>query len=942
MVCLHGQTAQTTGFSDAHRFDQAITVGSATESYPFSHLGSDNQCEGFAVDLLDAVARTTGIRIKRLNAPASELAELLEQGKLDMLQAFSFSTARGVFADFSVHYMALQGGFFVRKNDTRYKNPAELNNAVVVFSGINSIGEKYLRDNGVTAKPVHINPVREYLKELNAGKHDAAFATRLSALAHIDRDHLTNLKALGKPLVGYDTRYCYAVRKGDATLLARLNEGLASVNRSGEYDIIYNKWFGRYENPAINREHVVIYVASSLAVGLLAALFGLFRQRTLRKRLARQAHRLADSEAILAEAQRIARLGNWHYESRTRKTDCSPEVLRILGYKPDHPPPSYLSLLKRLPRTERALLHRTILTTLHDGIACDLTLPVQVGAGTIKTLLATARPMKDAQGNTTGLFGTVQDITRQKAAEESLHAREQLLQALYDNVPTAMGVIAETGNSFRFVSINPGTTRLLNLHNTPVANRILAELPLPTSVVEFWTQCFRRSGLQPDLLKFELHQDDTRRDFAITLVPLDNDEKDSPRQLCFLIDDITERKGIDAEIAQGRRLRAIGELVGGIAHEFNNLLTPIMLKIELLALEFARNPRMMEELDTISRAAKRGADLTRRLLTFGRRGDAHIEEVLLPTLIRANFDLLRPTIDRRITLAMNLPDNLPALFINPADLHQITLNLLLNARDTLMEKLASDATNSWNAQIHVEALELPTGPNDNSPYNSSRPPYLGWIRLTVRDNGMGMTHGVRERIFEPFYTTKEVGKGTGLGLATVWHLVTRLGGKVTVESEPNTGSAFHVWLPMTATKPVATPAPVKQLETAKPGIVAANIFFVEDDELVAKTVISALRRLGHQVAHQANGNAAWQHLSTQPAYDLLLLDLDLPGISGIEIVRRVRTTHYAGHILVASGRLSEAERRELDSLHIDGKLLKPFSPQELNSAIQACLAKQAK
>ncbi len=882
------------------------------------------------------------IKIKRINAPASELAELFQSSNLNMLQSFSPSPGREVFADFSVHYMALQGSYFVRKNDPRYQNPTELNNAEVAIPGFNSIGEKFLRDNGITARLVHTNSVRESLQELNAGKHDAAFAARLSALAHIDRDHLDNIKALGQPLVGYDIRNCFAVRKGDAILLARLNEGLAIINRSGEYDIIYNKWFGQYEKPTVKREQVIFYVASSLALGLLAALLGLVRQHALRKRLARQARRIAENEAILAEAQRIAHLGNWHYDLRTRKTDCSPEVLRILGYEPEHTPPSYIGLLKLLPRAERALLHRTILTTLHDGIACDLTIPIQIGNSSTKTLHATARPMKDAQGTTTGLFGTVQDITRQKAAEENLHAREQLLRALYDNVPTAMGVIAETDNSFRFVSANPGTSRLLNLHNTPLANRILAELPLPTNVVEFWTQCFRQAGHLPNLLKFELHQDDTRRDFAVTLVPLDNDEKDNPRQLCFLIDDITERKGIDAEIAQGRRLRAIGELVGGIAHEFNNLLTPIMLKVELLALEFAQSPRIMEELDTISRAAKRGADLTRRLLTFGRRGDTHLEEVLLPTIIRANFELLRPTIDRRITLAMNLPNNLPALFINPTDLHQITLNLLLNARDTLMEKLASDATNSWNAQIHVEALELPSGPNDNNPYSGSRPPYLGWIRLTVRDNGMGMTPNVRERIFEPFFTTKEVGKGTGLGLATVWHLVTRLGGKVTVESEPNTGSAFHVWLPMTATKPAPAPAQARQLETAKPTMMAANIYFVEDDELVAKTVISALRRLGHQVTHQTNGNAAWQHLRTQADYDLLLLDLDLPGISGIEIARQVRTTRFAGHILIASGRLNEAERRELDSLHVDGKLLKPFTPQELGAAIQSCLAKQLK
>ena len=268
------------------------------------------------------------------------------------------------------------------------------------------------------------------------------------------------------------------------------------------------------------------------------------------------------------------------------------------------------------------------------------------------------------------------------------------------------------------------------------------------------------------------------------------------------------------------------------------------------------------------------------------------------------------------------------------------LNLLLNARDTLMEKLALDATNSWKAHITAEGMELSHGAGDTTPpHGSSRPP-LNWLRLTVRDNGMGMTTDVRERIFEPFYTTKEVGKGTGLGLATVWHLVTRLGGRVTVESEPGKGSAFHVWLPVTSPKPAppATPPPVE----IRPTKTSANILLVEDDELVAKTVLTALRRMGHQVTHQTNGNEAWDHLRSHPAYDLLLLDLDLPGISGIEIARRARAMHYSGRVLIASGRLSESEIHELDTLQVDGKIQKPFTPQDLSSAIQACLVGQTK
>lgn len=874
------------------------------------------------------------IKIRRIEEPSSVLFERFQKGELDLMQSLSPGPGRETYADFSVHFMVLQGSYFVRKNDTRYQTPADLNNAVVAMPGRNSIGEKHLRDSGIAARLVHTRSVEESLIELNSGLHDATFATRLSALSYIERDQLTNIRPLGQPLVGYEILHCFAVHKGDAALLARLNEGLAILSQTGEYDIIYRKWFGQFDRPLITREKVVMYVASGLAVALCVAMLGLFRQRALRQRLAHQSRQIAENEAILAEAQRIAHLGSWQYDLATRKLTCSSESLRIIERDERRGPPSYYRLLTLMPRAERNLVHRSIIGAVLNGIACDVTIPFQTGPLTTKNLHITTRPIRNAAGTIEGLFGTVQDITRQKVAEEGLRAREQLLRALYDNVPTAMGVVEEAGSSYRFVSANPSTARLLGLHTTSLANRILAELPLPTSIVDFWTDWFRKGGQQNEIFKTEYLHESGHRHYAVTLVPLGN-ETDSHRQLCFLIDDITERKEIDSEIAQGRRLRAIGELVGGIAHEFNNLLTPIMLKTEILASEWSNNPRLLEELQTISRASKRGADLTRRLLTFGRKSDNRIEEVRLHTIVRANFDLLGQTIDRRISLKMAIPETLPAVFLNPSDLHQIVLNLLLNARDTLVEKLASDSANSGNAQIIVEASELTPGSTDSNPPMANQHA-TNWLRLTVRDNGMGMRPEVLERIFEPFYTTKEVGKGTGLGLATVWHLVSRIGGKTTVESEPGKGSAFHVWLPITPVKlPTSNTKPAFESRPAK---ATASILFVEDDELVARTVAALLRRMGHQVTHQANGNEAWRHLLANITYDLLLLDLDLPGISGLEVARRARAANYKGHILVASGRLSEADSRELDTLNVDVKLQKPFTPQALSAAIQECLS----
>jgi PAS domain S-box-containing protein len=632
-------------------------------------------------------------------------------------------------------------------------------------------------------------------------------------------------------------------------------------------------------------------------------------------------------------------VGHWRFDALKRELVCSAETYRILERNPTKGPLTYLRVLSYVCREERGIAHRAARELLRHGTSCDLTLTALINQQK-KFIHLRAQAITNRDGTVVGLVGTLQDNTQQKLYEGDLRAREQLLRAIYDNVPSGLGVVEASENSFRFISANPGTAKLLGLDsvNTTLAGRSLDALGLPQPAVNFWSQCFQTGIEQGTLSKFEPTTDSGRRHLSITLVPLGASASGN-QQLCFLVEDITERKRIDAEMAQGRRLRAVGELVGGIAHEFNNLLTPILLKAELLSTEWRDEPRLLDELRTISRAAQRGADLTRRLLAFGRRTEPKPEEVHVSAMVNAVHDLVRPTIDRRIHLQCEVAESLPPLFLNPTDLHQIVLNLVLNARDTLVEKLEIRPPDSWRATIKIAAAQFGPSAIENTHWAPSDSP-VGWVCLTVQDNGMGMAQEVLERIFEPFYTTKQVGKGTGLGLATVWHLVTRIGGKVTVQSRVNEGTIFQIWLPILPVKSASGPVVGKTSEEARTN---ARICLVEDDDLVAHTIASALRRQHHHVVHFRNGAEAWRHLSTQYArYDLLLLDLDLPGINGIEIARRARASRYAGKILVASGRLTETEARELDKIGVDLQIEKPFSPQKLHLAVQTCMAATGK
>ena len=917
-----------------------IIVATPNDAYPLSYTNESGQAAGFAVDLLDVVARTEGLTLRRVYAPQAEINRRFDNGEFDLINLYSVPIQQPLAVETSDPFLVFHGALYIRKGLQDVHTLADLAKVDMIIVGTSSIGEQMIHDHHVVPREIRrTNSIDEAFHLIERDEADVVYASRAIAASIIDRDHLKNIAILPIVPQGYERRHSFAVHRGDPLgILAALNDGLATTNRDGEYARIYHTWFGRYEAPVFTREEAVRYATIVLAVALAITLFALVRQRGLRKRVSRQARLLTENQALLAEAQHLAHLGHWRYDAMRRTLFCSAEMLRIFERDPKHHVLTYWRLISLVPKPDRASVHRTMRAALIDGTEGELTLAVSPRPDQRKIIHVKLQAVRGEDGRIFAVVGTVQDITQQKIFEQDLRNREQLLRAIYDNVPSALGVVEHVGDTFRFISANPGTSKLLGLEgNSELAGRSLAQLNLPADVSAFWLHWLRRGASHTEILKTEASLGDGKKYLSLTLIPLGFGRAGYP-QLCFLAEDISERKQIDAEMAQGRRLRAVGELVGGIAHEFNNLLTPILLKAELLSAEWGHDARLREELASISRAAQRGADLTRRLLAFGRRSDPEPAEVKLSAIARANVDLLRPTIDRRIELINEVPEDLPTLYLNPGDLHQIVLNLLLNARDTLVDKLHQDHAESWRAAIRMEASAHGIHAVELTHWEKTEPP-AGWIRLSIRDNGMGMPQSVLERIFEPFYTTKEVGKGTGLGLATVWHLVTRMGGKVSVQSIVGEGTEFLIWLPVVvAPKPTGPRADTRQPFQPRTSL---RICLVEDDELVGLTVAHALRRQEHQVTHFRHGGEAWRHLSQHMAeYDLLVLDLDLPGMHGIEIARRVRNLRYSGKILVASGRLTEEETRECEAVGVDGRIEKPFTPQKLGYAIQACLSSQ--
>jgi two-component system cell cycle sensor histidine kinase/response regulator CckA len=781
---------------------QPLSVGAFTDAYPYSYLDAEGHLAGFSVDVLDAVAKAVNLQITRVHGPAVQIRQRFQNGEFEMLQYHGITQAPVSFAEFSVPYLSLQGCIFVR-DGSMIKHLQDLNGQEFGTIGTTGEGEKLLRDNHVRARIVPVSSQENLLVRISSGEIAAGFLSQLSELSVARRQHLKNIVMLGRPYNGYEIRQAFAVHAGDAELLARLNEGLAIVHRSGEYDRIYRKNFSQYGSFILSSDELEFYVSITLAFGFIVVLWGYFRQRRLRQELSVQTARLAEQGA--------------------------------------------------------------------------------------------------------------------------------LLQALYDNIPMAMTVI-ETGPAGPVVlSMNRESCSLYAIDFT-ASGEPLEALDVSPEIRQLLAQAVGRAPGADLVSKREVTLKSGKRILEVTSVPLVSPEGVLTSRICVLVEDITERKKQESEVVRSRKLRAVGELVGGIAHEFNNLLTPVMLKAGEIQMSRPDDAELQQDVEVIAQAVQRTAELTRRLLTFGRKADHRSETVRLSAIAAGCFDLLKNTVDRRICWESSIPGDLPPLYFNATDLNQIILNLLLNARDALLERLSGRNPANWVPKITIEGSQLAPGAFE-APPGQAGSALLGWQVITVRDTGLGMPPDVVERIFEPFFTTKDVGKGTGLGLATVWHLVTGAGGRVKVESALGAGSTFQIYLPVWP----ATDKPAAAAVERKAGR-KVRLLLIEDETLVARPLIQILERNGHTVRYFENGLEAWKHLEANlGAYDLLIVDVNLPGMNGIDIVARAREREFAGRIFMVSGRFTSSDMSALTRLRIDHSLTKPFNVQQFLQAVQDSL-----
>jgi two-component system cell cycle sensor histidine kinase/response regulator CckA len=365
--------------------------------------------------------------------------------------------------------------------------------------------------------------------------------------------------------------------------------------------------------------------------------------------------------------------------------------------------------------------------------------------------------------------------------------------------------------------------------------------------------------------------------------------------------DVTERRLLEKQLIEMQKMEAVGTLAGGVAHDFNNILTGILGSLDLANRSLPADSPAVGPIAESIRASERAVQLVRQLLDFSRRSPSEQRPVNLGNVAREVVALFSQTIDRRIEITSSIQEGLSPALADPNQVHQVLMNLCINARDAILESLEAPdkpgtrpLTGYW---IYVSAENVDVDDEYIRIFPYARKGR--YIRLSIGDNGAGMDEARQRRVFEPFFTTKKMGRGTGLGLSTVYGIVKQHNGWINLESRPGKGTTFCAYFPEAVGATEEAPAPA---EAPGPLLGKETVLFVDDEHLIRELGRMVLETYGYTVHLAGDGREAIEwYAANRDRVDLVLLDLTMPHRSGMEAFRQIRALNPAAKVILSSG-----------------------------------------
>jgi PAS domain S-box-containing protein len=627
-------------------------------------------------------------------------------------------------------------------------------------------------------------------------------------------------------------------------------------------------------------------------------------------------------DILLKDMQTTAKIGGWEYDVESKRTQWTDAVYAIYDL-PIGQPLSAEEARAYFDADDWARLIAATDIAIKSGRPADLLAQITSARGRhlwVRIILKAER----RDGKTIRLHGTYQDVTERIQAERQVRETRDFFELTLDAMPT---MVAYIDKDLKLTYANKAMAEWFGMTQEAFVGQRMRDVAtngLAETIAPYVMGVLRG---EPTSLTHSGTRNGRSRDWQTHFIPRFGPDG-AVRGFFSIVYDLTELKRLEARLLQAQKMEAIGQLTGGIAHDFNNLLGVVLGNLQLLERSVADTPNLARKVHTAMRAAVRGADLTRRLLSFARR------QILDPTVVDLNRqltafnDLLQRTLGDSIEVrVVQLPD-IWHVRVDAGQFENAILNLAINARDAMPQ----------GGRLTVRSQNIVL----DSVFCSDHPQIEPgeYVSIAVSDTGTGIEPDVLKRVFEPFFTTKESGKGSGLGLAMVHGFAEQSGGVAVIESQMGRGTTVKIFLPR------CREAQTEREDTIVTKVAPGGnetILVVEDDADLRETVVTALGQLGYRALAASNADAAMRILSSSETIDLLFTDVMMPGgILGPTLAKRARELRPDIEVLFTTGYIDTSALSSTAGLSGMDIIHKPYRNEELALRIRYVLDQEAR
>ena len=550
--------------------------------------------------------------------------------------------------------------------------------------------------------------------------------------------------------------------------------------------------------------------------------------------------------------------------------------------------------------------------------------------GTKRQVDASVTLMTDSEGNPIGFRGIARDVTKHKQSEIALRESEVKYMQLVNHAPA--GIYEVDFIEGKFTSVNDviceytGYTRqeLLNMN----ALDVLTE-DSQKKFLERLDKIFKGQNV-PSSAEFKIRPKSGREFWVMINSKMFYAADGKPKRAMVVAHDITEeklaeeeKKNLEYQLQQAQKMEAIGTLAGGIAHDFNNILSVIIGYTELILMNGDVAGEVRQNLKEIFSASKHARDMVKQILAFSRQNKQERKPIQVAHIAKEAIKMLRASLPTTISIQHHIEKNCGVIEADPTQIHQVLMNLCTNAAHAINEK-------DGVLEIHLGNIDLDQKAAADIPGLKTG----SYLKLSVKDSGEGIHPEVQQQIFNPYFTTKEKGEGTGLGLAVVQGIVKSNNGAVTVESEVGKGAAFHVYLPtinrkLTPDDEISTPLPLG----------CEHILLVDDEQPLVEIGRQMLERLGYSVATRTSSIEALELFKVDPnRFDLVITDIVMPNLTGDKLAKKIINIRSDIPVVLCTGYSEKFTRQNASEMGIQSFLMKPLVMRDLANTIRQALA----